>query len=221
MDNTDKPFSKINLPGRLGNEEMTLRTDPRTDPRMLDGLIAVGLDGRGDAPPVTLDSPHDQLFEFISGVELFFQKVIQDCFSNLPPVDGVVSRTETITGSDGNEISLFIHHPEKMDGPLPCVFHTHGGGMVILSAKCDNFVRWRNDLAATGMVVVGVEFRNGGGALGNHPFPAGLNDCASGLNWVFENRKELGVSHIVISGESGGGNLAISTTMKAKEESWL
>jgi len=59
-------------------------------------------------------------------------------------------------------------------------------------------VRWRNDLAATGMVVVGVEFRNGGGALGNHPFPAGLNDCASGLNWVFENREELGVSHIVI-----------------------
>ena len=221
MDNTDKTPAKINPPGRLGNEEMTLRTDPRTDPRMLDGLIAVELDVPGDAPPVTLDSPLDQLFEFISGMELFFQKVIQDCFSNLPPVDGVISRTETITGSDGNEISLFIHYPEKMDGPLPCVFHTHGGGMVILSAECDNFVRWRNDLAATGMVVVGVEFRNGGGALGNHPFPAGLNDCASGLNWVFENRKELGVSHIVISGESGGGNLAISTTLKAKEEGWL
>ena len=96
MENTDKTSAKIKLPGRLGNDEMTLRTDPRTDPRMLDGLVAVGLDGRGDAPPVTLDSPLDQLFEFISGMELFFQKVIQDCFADLPPVNGVVSRTETI-----------------------------------------------------------------------------------------------------------------------------
>ena len=93
--------------------------------------------------------------------------------------------------------------------------------MVILSTRCDNFVRWRNDIAATGMVVVGVEFRNGAGKLGNYPFPAGLNDCASGLNWVYENRKELGVSQIVVSGESGGGNLSISTTLKAKKEGWL
>ena len=51
-----------------------------------------------------------------------------------------------------------------------------------LSTTCDNFVRWRNDLAATGMVVVGVEFDGAGKR--QYPFPAGLNDCASGLNWV-------------------------------------
>ena len=221
MSNTNKNPEEIIQPGRLGNEKMTLATDPRTDPRMLDGMIAVGLDVPAEAPPVNPDSPIDQLFEFGSGTELFFEKVIQKCFNNLPPFQGVISRTETIVGSDGNEISLYIHHPEKMDGPLPCIFHIHGGGMVILSTTCDNFVRWRNDLAATGMVVVGVEFRNGAGKLGNHPFPAGLNDCASGLNWIYENRKELGVSQIVISGESGGGNLSISTTLKAKKEGWL
>ena len=77
MDCTNKTSAKINLPGRLGNEEMTLRTDPRTDPRMLDGMIAVGLDVPGEAPRVTLDSPLDQLFEFASGMELFFQEVIK------------------------------------------------------------------------------------------------------------------------------------------------
>ncbi len=68
------------------------------------------------------------------------------------------------------------------------------GGMVILAAADPMFVRWRNTLASLGMVVVGVEFRNGGGELGNHPFPAGLEDCLSGIKWVHEEPNELGVS---------------------------
>ena len=50
-------------------------------------------------------------------------------------------------------------------------------------------MHWRDDLAATGMVVVGVEFRNAAGALGPHPFPAGLNDCASGAQWAIANKE--------------------------------
>ena len=93
--------------------------------------------------------------------------------------------------------------------------------MVLMTAQDPAFRRWRADLADAGLRVVGVEFRNGGGKLGNHPFPAGLNDCASAVNWVHENRERLGVTSIVISGESGGGNLAIATTLKASKEGWL
>ena len=82
MSNTNKNPEEIIQPGRLGNEKMTLATDPRTDPRMLDGMIAVGLDVPGETPPCNLDSPIDQLFEFGSGTELFFEKVIQKCFNN-------------------------------------------------------------------------------------------------------------------------------------------
>lgn len=39
------------------------------------------------------------------------------------------------------------------------------------------YARLRDELAATGLVVVGVEFRNAAGVLGPHPFPAGLDDC--------------------------------------------
>ena len=93
--------------------------------------------------------------------------------------------------------------------------------MVILQAAGANYVRWRDELAATGMVVVGVEFRNGAGALGPHPFPAGLNDCATAAQWVHANREALGISTLIISGESGGGNLALATTLKAKQDGWL
>ena len=84
--------------------------------------------------------------------------------------------------------------------------------MMILKASGVNYMTWRDALAATGIVVVGVEFRNGAGPLGPYPFPAGLNDCYSSLEWFNSNKKRLGVSKIIVSGESGGGNLSLTTS---------
>jgi acetyl esterase len=69
--------------------------------------------------------------------------------------------------------------------------------------------------------VVGVEFRNGAGKLGNHPFPAGLNDCMSGLQWTFDHKATLGISKIIVSGGSGGGNLSLAVCLKAKKDGGL
>ena len=126
-----------------------------------------------------------------------------------------------IEGVDGNDIPLFIHEPADRDGMLPGIVHTHGGGMVMCAAADPQYVRWRDELAATGLCVVGVEFRNGAGKLGDHPFPAGLNDCATGTRWAYGNRAALGISHLVVSGESGGGNLCLAVALKAKQEGWI
>jgi acetyl esterase/lipase len=133
----------------------------------------------------------------------------------------VERQTEVIKGVDGNDITLYIHTPKNVSGPLSCVYHMHGGGMVVLTAAGPTYVRWRDELAAQGMVVVGVEFRNGAGKLGNHPFPAGLNDCMSGLQWTFDHKATLGISKIITSGESGGGNLSLAVCLKAKKDSRL
>ena len=90
--------------------------------------------------------------------------------------------------------------------------------MVLLEAAGAVYARLRDELAASGLVVVGVEFRNGGGKHGAHPFPAGLNDCSSALRWVIENRTRLGISTLIVSGESGGGNLTLATALKAKRD---
>ncbi len=214
---TDLP----NLPGRLGSPDMDLRSDPRSDPRMLAALAPLGLDVHPEDPGVTSETPIEALLEYCAAAEVGFAALGPMLTEATPPVEGVVRRTEVIKGIDDNDINLYIHQPVDMDGPLPCVVHTHGGGMVILQASDVGYVRWRDELAATGLVVVGVEFRNGGGALGPHPFPAGLNDCAAGVQWVNENRNDLGISKIVISGESGGGNLALATTLKAKQQGWV
>ena len=206
------------LPGRLGTPGMQLRDDPRADPRMLAAMAPLGLDVA--APPATVDAgaPIGQLREFAGEAEAGFGGAFEALFAGLPPVDGVNSSTEVIRGVERNDIELFIHRPAATRGPIPGVLHIHGGGMVIGAAADAQYVRWRDELAATGMVVIGVEFRNGAGKLGSHPFPAGLNDCTSALQWVTDNKARLGISKLVVSGESGGGNLTLATTLKAKRE---
>jgi acetyl esterase/lipase len=188
---------------------------------MIAAMGPLGLDVAPPPSPVTAATPIAELLEYAMLAEAGFDAVGGVLTVNTAPTAGVTSSEETITGVGGNDIRLFIHRPDAVDGPVPCVVHTHGGGMAILSATGPSYVKWRDDLAATGMVVVGVEFRNAAGRLGPHPFPAGLNDCASAVQWVIEHREALGVSTVIISGESGGGNLSIATALKAKRDGWI
>jgi acetyl esterase/lipase len=133
----------------------------------------------------------------------------------------VARETQIISGGGDNEVTLFIHRPVETAARLPGLVHLHGGGMTILSAADAPYVRWRDALAATGMVVVGVEFRNAGGKLGPYPFPAGLDDCAAAVNWVNSHRDDLGIGALLVSGESGGGNLTLAVTHRARRKGWL
>src|SRR6476619_7284592 len=148
-------------------------------------------------------------------------RVLEQLAQTLPSPTGIATMTTTITGVDGNDIGLYITHPIAATEALPGVVHFHGGGMAINSVTDASYTRARENLAATGLVVVGAEFRNAGGRLGPHPYPAGLNDCASAVRWTYANRADLGLSHLITCGESGGGNLALTTLHKAKREGWL
>jgi acetyl esterase/lipase len=91
--------------------------------------------------------------------------------------------------------------------------------MASLSCLDGNYSGWGKLLAAKGVVVVMVEFRNAvtpSSLPEVAPFPAGLNDCVSGVRWVVANTSALGIDprRIVVAGESGGGNLTLSTGMK-------
>ncbi len=215
---TNEGASQAMLPGRLGHPDVELGTDPRSDPRMVAALAAFGMDTAAAPPPMDGSAPRETLLEFCAAAETGFEAMFDALVTGLPQISGLISSTETIQGVDGNEIQLYIARPADASGPLPCVLHIHGGGMVILRAAGAAYVRLREELAATGMVVIGVEYRNGAGVLGNHPFPAGLNDCASALSWVHSHRDQLGLTTITVAGESGGGNLALATPLKAKQD---
>ena len=71
------------------------------------------------------------------------------------------------------------------------------------------------------MISVLVDYRNAYTAAGRNPFPAGLNDCAAAVQHIAAHKAELGISKIILQGESGGGNLSITTAMKANREGWV
>ncbi len=216
--NSNKKKQSEELPGRLGNKDLTVNEDKRINQNLLQAMIKIGLDGVPPAPTVNYESSSEEIQEFNNGLEPIYTSVFESVFSKIELPYGLINETKTIKGDDGNEIKLYITKPENSSSDMPGILHLHGGGMAIMKADDANYVYWRHKLASTGLVVVGVEFRNTAGILGNHPFPAGLNDCVSALKWVYNNKKELGISKIIVSGESGGGNLSIATSLKAKQD---
>jgi acetyl esterase len=206
------------LPGRLGNPDLTLGDEPRADPRIVAALTASGLGGELPRPTVTASSTITEIRSFIALVEQGSKLQSATVVAGLPRVVGVISSEAKISGLDGNEVRLYVHRPNGQTGPLPGILHLHGGGMVMTEASGALYTRWREELAATGLVVIGVEFRNGAGVLGPYPFPAGLDDCAAALEWVSGHRQELNLSKVVISGDSGGGNLSLASALRAQRE---
>jgi acetyl esterase len=188
---------------------------------MVKAFAEFGLDGRQPPIPLSVDAPLEERVAFATMSEDGMGAVFDVFAQSAAEVTGVTTTTTTITGADGNDITLYISRPDDAAGPLPGVVHLHGGGMAISTAADVGYMKLRESLAATGVVVVGVEFRNSGGKLGPHPFPAGLNDCAAGVRWAFANRAELGITHLIVNGESGGGNLTLTVSHKAKREGWL
>lgn len=133
-----------------------------------------------------------------------------------------ISTHEFTSEPDGNTVKIQLIKPEGA-GDLPCVYYIHGGGMQDFSCFDAMYRTWGRMLAHQGMAVAMVDFRNclrASSAPEIEPFPAGLNDCVSGLKWVSANAGKLGINkdQLIVAGESGGGNLTIATSLKLKQD---
>ena len=139
------------------------------------------------------------------------------------PSKGLEVRTLELTSSpDGNTVRIqFIRL--QSDDALPCVYYIHGGGMAAMSCFDGMYRSWGRIIANQGVAVAMIDFRNcqtPSSAPEVAPFPAGLNDCVSGLKFIVAQAKDLGIDpgHIIVAGESGGGNLTLATGLKLKQD---
>lgn len=138
---------------------------------------------------------------------------------DIAPSKGLKITTETfVSEPDGNTIKIQYIRPDNNER-LPCVVYIHGGGMQSMSCYDGMYKSWGRIIAAQGVAVAMVDFRNcltPSSAPEIAPFPAGLNDCVSGVKWVKAHAGKLNIdpARIVIAGESGGGNLTLATGLK-------
>ncbi|WP_367319198.1 alpha/beta hydrolase [Streptomyces sp. HUAS ZL42] len=123
----------------------------------------------------------------------------------------------TVPGPEGApEISLLICRPAAPAdaGPLPVIYHTHGGGMVIGNNRVgvDAPLAWAKELGA---VVVSVEYR----LAPENPHPAPIDDVYTGLLWTVEHAKEIGgdPERIVLAGASAGGGLTAALALLLRD----
>ena len=128
-----------------------------------------------------------------------------------------ISEHTFVSAPDGNEIPLQFIRPNG-DEPKPCVYYLHGGGMASMSAFNGMYSTWGRIIAHQGVAVAMPDFRNcavpsRSGDVA--PYPAGLNDCVSGVTWLIDHAADLGIdpASVIIAGESGGGNLTLATGM--------
>jgi acetyl esterase len=198
--------------------------DPRIDPR-----IRAVFGAMEAAPPAKDVKSRDELLaeanteEAVAARKMFTAFLDMADTEEVAPSAGLVTTEHRFTSQpDGNPVNIRFIRPEGSE-LLPCVYYIHGGGMQIMSCYDGNYRAWGRIIAARGVAVAMVDFRNclvPSSAEEVAPFPAGLNDCVSGLRWVAANHAELRIDpqRIIVAGESGGGNLTLATALKLKRD---
>jgi acetyl esterase len=204
-----------------------LDLDPRLDPRIKAAFAGIPV----GAPQPNVSSREELLAQELSpqGLAIYAQQVaLFDRMDreDVAPSAGLAVSTHTFTSApDGNTVQIQYIRPEG-DKVLPCLYYIHGGRMMFSSCFEGNYKAWGRMMAARGVAVAMVDFRNAvhaDSAPEIAPFPAGLNDCLSGLKWVRDNTAALGIdpARIVVTGESGGANLAFAVAMSLKRTGGL
>jgi acetyl esterase len=198
-----------------------LSDDPRIDPRIKAIFGAMESRSAGD-----VDNRETLLAEANSDVAKAAREamagMMEMCDSeDIAPSEGLTVTEYKVTSQpDGNTINIRYTRPQG-DEVLPCVYYIHGGGMQSMSCYDPMYRSWGRIIAANGVAVAMVDFRNAltpSSVPEVEPFPAGLNDCVSGLKWVHDHADELRIDpgRIVVAGESGGGNLTLATGLELK-----
>jgi acetyl esterase/lipase len=105
--------------------------------------------------------------------------------------------------------------PSEGTAPYPLIVYYHGGGFVL--ATLDTYDASARALAnATGAIVVSVEYRKAP----ENKFPAAHDDAYASYLWIVDNAEsfEADAARVAVAGESAGGNLAASVTIRARDE---
>jgi acetyl esterase len=113
---------------------------------------------------------------------------------------------------EANGVPVRVYRPGP--GRLPALLYIHGGGWWSGSVE-DSEPACRSKALDLNAVVVSVEYR----LAPENPFPAGLDDCFTAAQWLFDSAESLDIdpSRIVLCGSSAGANLAAAVTLKARE----
>jgi acetyl esterase/lipase len=115
----------------------------------------------------------------------------------------------TYLTADNVALKLDVYRRRGTTGPQPALIYIHGGGWI--GGSKGGAVNLLLPWFEMGFTIVNVEYRLNRVA----PAPAAVADCLCALRWVATRAQNYGIdtSRLVISGESAGGHLALTTSL--------
>lgn len=131
--------------------------------------------------------------------------------------DPAVMTQDVAYGPDPMQFARIYKPASASGGRLPVVVYYHGGGWVIADVNVYDATP-RSLAKQLGAIVVSVEYRHAP----EFKFPAQHDDAAQAYRWVLNNAENWGgdTRRIALAGESAGGNLAVATAIKARDNRW-
>lgn len=129
-------------------------------------------------------------------------------------VDGVTLEERQIQRPDGSTLAVYVYRPRDLAPGGPAMLYTHGGGMILGSAR-----RYHVKVSAyardLGLLVVSAEYR----LAPQHPFPAPLDDVYAAYRWLVATAGELSVdaNRLAVAGESAGGGLTAALCQRVHD----
>lgn len=172
--------------------------EPHTQ-QWLDDLAAAS----AGSPPLYELSPTD--------ARAVLRSVQESVAVDMPPA---TIEDRVIAGGPTGEVSIRIVKPLGATGPLPVVFHSHGGGW-ILGDKGTHERLDREIANLVGAIVVFVDYTPAPEA----QYPVQNEQAYTALTWAVEHAADLGAdaSRVALLGDSVGGNMTAALTLMAKE----
>lgn len=116
---------------------------------------------------------------------------------------------------DGKSIGLTIYEPKNIkEQKAPAILYLHGGGFMIREASHHHKVSRDYAVGAKAKLVF-VHYR----LAPRYSFPYPVEDCYSGLLWLYRNASRLGIdkNRIAVAGDSAGGGLSAALTHMSRD----
>jgi acetyl esterase/lipase len=115
---------------------------------------------------------------------------------------------------DGKTFQATIYQPEG-PGPFPTILDVHGGAWVSEKVRRDANALLNRALAAMGIVVVAVDFRQSP----QHHYPDSVQDINFALRWLRANAWKFNASSRLVGalGSSSGGHLVLLNALRPSD----
>ncbi|WP_136669242.1 alpha/beta hydrolase [Flavobacterium sp. H122] len=154
--------------------------------------------------------------------ELTFAKELRSSYRAMIPSAGTpdteceIKTIHIPTNDVEYSIPVHLYIPKHLETEsLPVVVFAHGGCFV--AGDLETHVVMAHTIANGAKAIVAyVDYR----LAPEHPFPAGLNDIYTAIEWISNNANQIEANpnKIAVCGDSAGANLATVVTMMARDK---